>query len=431
MNKKDFFILAMKAGNYRYIDWVVSAFCLTKEEGKSSSKYQYRIISDPSGYFFKDENGETVRIDDAAVGEPIFKFKEKISLIAGDLPNLSEDIESTYGNAIANWVLLVEAFGSKLNYLQGRIKIDNIEEKILERLKDEPQPGEIKDQKSIYISEYLKFADACFYLTGFTQICVWALTEKIMIPPDGLKEFKAKLFEEYKGKLDDPATIAAIDAKLVAFDKTWRGDDPGNNFLFGKKSVNIVRKKKFLMHGGEANVGGNANKMTLIQNSLYEGWDLKAFPAMNNSSRMGSFSRGAETMLGGVEVKWMLRASTNINVTDDDCGSELGMIVDVNKDNISRIVGFKLAGKDKTFIETKDQAGAYLGKRVMVRSPMYCKLTRTDFCKTCVGSRLSSTPFGLSSAVSSYGSDFLSLFLGAMHGKVLEVQKMDYKEALF
>jgi hypothetical protein len=229
--------------------------------------------------------------------------------------------------------------------------------------------------------------------------------------------------------LDDAATIALMDKEIIEFDAKWRGDDPGNNFLIGKKSLNS-RKKKVLMYGGEKGADGNANRMVLIKNSLDEGWDINAFSAMNDTLRMGSFARGAETMLGGVEVKWMLRASSNMNVTSDDCGSKVGIPRYVTEKNMKKLVGFNLVGKDKPIpLTSEEEAGKYLGKLVMVRSPMYCNLDRTDYCKACIGKRLSDTPFALSSAVSAYGSAFLSLFMSAAHSKALEVKKLDWKAA--
>lgn len=431
MNKRDFFVKAMKAGNYKYLDWLFSAFCLNKDEPKDTV-YPYYVTATPAGYFFKDENGENVKIDDAVPGVPILSFKEKLSLVAGDIPNAPEGVETTYGNVIANWLLLIEPFGVKIGYLNGTIKISQIEAEILKRFEDDPEdPNQRSDQK-IYVSEYLKFAESCFALTGFTQMCVWCNTEKNMLPPDGLKEFKDKLFEEYAGRLGDAVAIAEMDAKLVAFDKQWREGDPGNNFLLSGKSVNIVRKKKFLMHGGEVGPDGNTTKMTLIKNSLEEGWDVNAFPAINNTLRMGSFARGAETMLGGVEVKWAQRASANMAVTVEDCGSTLGVNKLVTEGNYKRLTGFSLVlGKGLEKIESDEQAKTKIGQHVTVRSPMYCKLEKTDFCKTCVGARLAATPFALSTAVSAYGSTFMMISMSANHGKALSIVKFKIEDTLF
>lgn len=432
MDKRTYFLLAMKAGNYKYLDWIYSVFCLSKDAQAVKHTYPYQIQADPTGYFFQDPSGEQIRLTDASPNTPIFTLKEKLTLTPNDVPTLQEPTTVTYGNLLANYILLIEPFGQKLPYLKGEFSIGKIEEQLLPRLKNDPQDPAERTEDAIYISEYLKFADSCFYLTGLTQVCVWAATEKIMLPPEGIQEYKAQLLEEYKDRLHDAAAIAEIDAKLVAYDKAYLKGDPGTHFLLSKKSTNVVRKKKFLMHGAEMGVDSSVSDVTLIRNSLDEGWDVKAFPAMNNSLRLGSYSRGAETMLGGVEVKWMLRASSNINVTEDDCGTTLGMPIDVTEANKKTLVGFYLLTKQGSIlIENEDQARQYIGKKVLSRSPMYCKLDKTDYCKKCIGTRLSETPYALSSAVSSYGSIMLGIFMSAMHGKVLETAKMDINSALF
>lgn len=431
MNKRDFFVAAMKAGNYKYLDWLFSVFCLSKDEPENAV-YSYQVKSTPAGYFFMNDAGEMEKIEDAVPGAPILGFKEKLTLVPGDIPNAPDGVETVYGNVIANWLLLVSPFGTKINFMTGKIKIGDIEDIILTMFEDDPADPAQKSDKKIYVSEYLKFAESCFALTGFTQMCVWCNTEKNMLPPDGLKEFKEKLFEEYARRLGDAVAIAEMDAKLVAFDKAWRAGDEGNNFLLSGKTVNIVRKKKFLMHGGEVGPDGNTTKMTLIKNSLEEGWDVNAFPAINNTLRMGSFARGAETMLGGVEVKWAQRASANMAVTVDDCGSTLGVNKVVSEGNYKRLIGFSLIlGKGLEKIENEEQAKSKIGQRVSVRSPMYCKLDKTDFCKTCVGDRLAATPFALSTAVSAYGSTFMMISMSANHGKALSIVKLDLEKTLF
>jgi hypothetical protein len=66
----------------------------------------------------------------------------------------------------------------------------------------------------------------------------------------------------------------------------------------------------------------------------------------------------------------------------------------------------------------------------MLRSPMYCKLDKTDYCKICLGERLANNPEGLSIAVSEYGSTFLSIFLSGAHSKSLQLAKLDWRAQL-
>jgi hypothetical protein len=252
-----------------------------------------------------------------------------------------------------------------------------------------------------------------------------------MTAAPGIVELKKRLLEENKDRLHDPATIAKIDAELVAYDKEYLKGDLGEGFLITNKSFNIVRKKLFGMHGAEVGLEDKV-EVDLIENSLSQGWDTNNFAAMNNSLRAGSYARGTQTMLGGEAFKWLQRASSNINVTEDDCGSKLGTTLIVSETNLNFIIGFTIINTNgNTFIENEEQAKHYIGKLVTVRSPMFCKLDSTNFCKTCVGVNLTNNPTGLSVAISSFGSKMLALMLAAAHAKSLTLAKMEYKTSIF
>jgi hypothetical protein len=430
MNKYDLFTKAMQAGLFNKLDWLVSGFALSRDNN-DAEHYSWKITSTPIGYTTVDDQGGVQQIDDSLPGVPIFRFKEKVVVKVGDIPNCVQDTETTYGEILVNWILLVQCFDSKIPYIAGALKISKIENIIVSKF--EATPAKIEDKKAdtFYVDEYLKFGKACFSLTSLMKLSVWALTEKNMLPPDGLKEYKAKLLKENAGHLDDPRVISKISSQLVEYDAKWREGDEGNNFLISNKSVEVVRSRKFLMLGGEMNVAGDQSKMTLIENSLDEGWDVTKFPEMNNSSRMGSFSRGAETMLGGVEVKWMLRAASNLRMASEFCGTKLGITVDVTKDDLKHLVGFsRITDAGHAPITTQEEAGKYLGQRIMLSSPLYCKLDKTDYCAVCLGIRLSSTPHAIPQAVSAYGSTFMMLRMKAMHGKALSVLNVNIVDSL-
>lgn len=442
MKKRDFFIAAIRNDEYRRKEWVISAFAVTssnliqlanKAASVNETPYPYKIIQTPTGIFFLDPNNEMnpTRIEDAEVGKPLFGIKEKVSFKKDDFVNLDKDINTTYGQALWNSVILIYPFKDKIKYLQGRITVNQVEAIINPKLKDTPEENEIKDDKFFYVDELIVFADAVKYIEQFTQLCVPAATKRTMLPAPGIEEFRNKLLEQNKDKLHDPAVIATIDAELVKYDKEAMKGDLAEGFLINGKSWNVVRKKLFGMYGSEAGFTDGV-EVENIGRSLSEGWDTSKFPILNNASRAGSFNRGAETQLGGEAVKWLLRASSNLRVKDKDCGTKLGKPMNVAENNYYRLVGFYYLDKDSkpVFVQDFETAKSLIGKRLLVRSPMYCKHDQTDYCATCVGSRLNEHPTALSMAVSAYGSEFMNIFMKAMHGKQLALAKMDYKTAI-
>lgn len=442
MKKLEFFLRAMKAGELRRSGWLISGFALAREEleGWRKDPYPYRIVQQPTGYAFVDPERELqlTQIEDAVAGQPLFTMADPITLLVGELDNVTTPTKTRLGNVIVNWLCLCWPFGGKIPFITGKISPKQLEGIILPMLEDTPldEQGIAVDMsgrssKYIYVDEYLRFCDACFYLTGFTQLCVPSASEKTMTRDPRIPELKAKLLEENKDRLHDPTVIARIMAELVAVDREWLKGDPGADFyaVSQNKSYNVVRAKAYLMHGAESGLNEGVD-VTLIKNSLSEGWDISAFPAMNDSLRAGSFNRGAMTAVGGESVKWLLRASANMTVAGEDCGSQLGMGFDVDGANHKSLIGFWVVQGKNSVEVTDENSMQFADKHVMIRSPMYCKYEKTDYCEHCVGRTLSTNKTALSAAVADYGNKFLYMFMSAVHGKALLLAHMDYRKSI-
>ena len=442
MKKLDFFVAALKAEAHLRAAWVISIFSLISENPDAwkenstpwdPSNYPFRVVQNAAGHFFvnPDNVSELIMIEDAAPGVPIFEMKEEVEVPAGTLLNMTEPTHTTYGNLLFNAMCIVHPFGNKIPYQNGDISTNKLEEMIVERLKGTNDKeaaaweGEGRNPKWIYVDEHLKFVNAMFALSAFTQLCVPACSEKSMTAPPGLTELRDRLLAENKGRLHDPEVIAKIDAELVEFLKEYLKGDSSMGFL-SKKSFDVVRKKLFLMNGAEASLT-NDNSFELVTRSLNEGWDMNDFSALCTGSRSGSYNRGAQTELGGEAVKWLFRASSNLAVAGKDCGSRMGNFMFADKGEEHKLLGFTaLIGNDNVKID-KSNVGQYMGQRILVRSPMYCRFPKTDFCETCIGDRLANSPTGMSTAVAHYGDTFMALFMKAMHSNVLELQKLDFR----
>lgn len=451
MDKKTLFDQAMKAGYYKDLRWLIRAFSVSRKMGTptpgrnvtasppldSQAHVQkttaWEIESDVTGHYVYDDQLVKHPIDDTVADKPAFHFNDLVTIGPDNIPNLQEEMETTYGNWFANWLLLVHPFGTKIPYMDGDITGKRIESKILYDFRDNVKPGQKEDPKAFYVREYLLFGDAMYFLTGMTQLAVWAATEKSILPAPGMNQLRDQLVEKNKANIDDLATIATITKELGAHDRKYLEGDPGAVFLKTSedKSFDVVRMKKFNMYGPEVGMADNAVKATLVKKSLYEGWEIDKFPVMNDSARAGSFNRGFQTQLGGVQVKWILRATSNFNITIDDCDSWLGKAYLIDKTNLDKIIGYYLVqDTGSVLVKNPEEAEQYLGKVVHRRSPMYCKLPGTDLCKACVGTKLAVSPEGLSLAASAYGSTIMYIFMQAGHGKKLATAKMNFLETI-
>lgn len=424
MKRIDFFYEATDHQLHTKRSWVISAFSLIQEgtDDWKSDPYPYRVVQTPIGVYYVNPKNkeELIKIEDAKPGEPLLLFSEPIFVLKGRYPNVFQDIQTTVGNVFFNLCSILPNFKDKLPFIVGEVNISKIEDWIAKHLVS--NLNDTKDNQAISIDNYTGFVNSFNYLTEFNQICTQGVTLKVITPPPDVAKYRQSLYEKYKDSIDNPTTIARIDAELVEYDKQYLKGDPGEKFLISGKSRNIVRKKMFLSYGTEASLGTESTG-DVVKQSLYEGWDMDKFPAMNNILRAGSFNRGAETMLGGEAVKWLFRASSNIRILDQDCGSRLGARVNVTSQQLNKIIGLNIITQSGTKMVTEENANSYLGKKLIVRSPMYCKLEKTDYCKICVGERLAKSPNSASMAVTSYGSTLMLIFMKAMHGKQLKLTK--------
>lgn len=438
MNKREFFLAAMKADEARREESVIALFCLTREgpDDWKQNPYPYRVVQTPTGFFYVDPNNTTqlLKIEDAKPNEAMFNVRDVLEITKADgIANYTQSdakLTTTYGELLANYICLIYPFGNKIPYINSKFNPKKIEDLIVVRLKDNPKDESERNENDIYVDEYLKFCDAMFYIGSLSVICVPAASAKTITAPPGIVEYRNKLLEENKDRLSDPAVIARIDKALTEYDKEYMKGDVGEGFLIKDKQFAIVRKKLFGMHGAEVGLEDKV-ELELIKNSLSEGWDVDAFPAMNNSLRAGSYDRGAQTMLGGEAFKWLQRASSNITVSADDCGTKLGMLINIDESNLHAIVGFNLLiDNQNVLVPDMEAAKKYIGKEVMVRSPMFCQMDKTDFCKACVGENLANTPTGLSVAITGFGSTMLAISLAGAHAKQLALAKLDYKKSI-
>lgn len=430
MTKDQFYLAAILAQAYIERSWVIRAFSLFQEapDAWKGSLQPFRLTLNPTGYaFVNPDNKETLTpIEGADASKPLFAAFESLMVPANTLPFWPEGGLTTYGNLLFN-ACIFYAIGPVLPYVNEWRDAGKIEQYLIDISVDDPAEGQQVPSGKISISQYLRFCDAIRYLEEFTQLFTYGLTEKAITPPPNVAEFKQQLFEKYAGKLNDPLTQTRIYKELEEFDAQYLKGDDSERFLISAKSRGIVRRKLFLIQGAEAGLT-NSQELPLIKNSLSEGWEKSSVPQLIDTLRAGSFDRGSETELGGVEAKWILRSTSNIRVVEGDCGTKLGMVTKIGEHNFTKLIKrYIFEGEDSRLINTVEEAKAYVGKEVSIRTPGYCHYKYTDYCPKCLGERLAANPDGVSMAAAALGGGFLTMFLKAMHGKQMTSARMDVK----
>ena len=430
MSPNEYLQLSIQNKNYKKKAWIISCFAVTQEtEKQKEQQYPGKLIREPFGLFTYTEDGEKVQIkSDRPLNQPLFYVKDRVVITPDWIPSLKEaKLETSIGTLLVNLICLYEAFGEKFPYKAGSFSPRKLEDEIALKLQSNPKQGQAKDSSLYYVDEYLKYCEGVSFLETLSQVFTHSITEVGLLPAPGRKEFKKELLKKYEGKLHDPVEMAKFEAELKAFDTEYIKKDPSyGKFMSGK--VANSRMKAYMTQGGESNSFVQSMTVTPIINALEDGipLDEEGFTAISNTIRYGSFSRGSETVNGGVTANALMRAADNWRITEGDCGTQLGIRRFYTEKEISNIVGRYLIVKGQpVLIETIDQAKPYTSQNLIVRSPQYCRRLGTQTCEVCAGKALSKFPTGLPIPLMEVSGGILTDSLKLMHNTALVTEEMN------
>lgn len=425
MNRIDYLRKALEAKNYRKQAWIITAFAITREGDAEylQDPYPYRLVQKPTGFYYVDpnNNNELVKINDAKPDKPLFRFLERITVDKSFAPNCDKPVESTVGNILANLIILVESVGTKVPFITGRFNINKIGNDIGKRLREKPVSGE-PEANAIYVDELVRFYDARPFITGLSQLCTWSATEKNVLAPEGNAAFNKQLRDKYAGKTGDPTVLAAMQKEWRDFDaQQLKGDPTAGRFISGK--ILTARMKMFNQMGKDISFADMTSSDPILT-SLEEGLplDAKYFPIALNAQRYGSYARGSLTVYGGVALKKYLQALSAIKIIPGDCGTKLGELFYVTKNN------FTMLSDDDAILEKGEwkpfnsySLADLQGKLIVLRSPTHCKANPGSYCAACMGEGMSRRPDGTAMTAAESSSIILGSFMGLMHSKQLQV----------
>ena len=421
INKNTYFKLSLNSENITELGWYYSMFTIQDIDNIDSKFLRKGEYNGKSCLEVKSGNNWYVLVSgDKIVTEfPIMKLTDTLTLTKEDLSNIEGSVDTTYGRAIFNRVLLVHSFNNKIGYINEPISLKKVEKIITTKM--------VTDE--IVVKEYVKFADACSFLRGLTRITNVSATYKNVLPPPDLDKHKTRLFKEFTEKygedwVKDRTKIVEYQAELKKIDADWLADDPSNGKLITGKIKDNARMKMYLTFGPEVGFDKSGETMTFVSNSLSDGYpeDKEQLTAMFNSSRSGSYDRGKETQKGGAAAKDMLRSTIGYNIKGEDCGATRGKQLLVSKVNADKLLHrYMLIGNKTVKIEDPH---SLIGKTIVLRSPMYCNNKDSSFCVTCVGDSMGIYKNGVSLGALEISNILLNASMKSMHNT--QVKLLDY-----
>lgn len=428
MKLRDYLLEALNNHAYRERQWGLSVMSITRPKADSVVvPYQALKVNDNEWSYFDPTTNSLIAIEDADPNFSLFRSKDKFILHEGDLPNVDAPQETTIGRIITNCFYFMDVMGGRIPFVNKEINRKVLQKIFGDNTYDDDDPR-ATDPGNFSVSEFKKCVDNGYALTMYSTICVPTACPETMYPPKWLIVMRDELFEQYGDDMVKPEIFAMVQAQLLTAYREFLMTTPSADFFVGNKTIDDAFNKMFLGWGIERSFGGNA----FIKNSLYEGWDMKHFSAMVNSGIGASYSRGASTADGGEKVKILIRATQNIKITMDDCGTSMGIPWLITENNYKEFVDGYALTPDGTVLITEEYASISIGGTLIIRSPSTCRKEHGDSCMHCAGKHNSSNARGMSPAVSGIGSRLMILNLKSMHkGSKIDMVEIDLDEVFF
>jgi len=436
MNQKDYLLAAIRHRAYRERAWVFSVLSIASHDfdwtfpDRAQGLKDYQVLRTPKGDELMFWNPETQQLDTLEGLDPnfpVFRPDDEIALTPSDWSIIKEPMTTTFGRILANLYYFYDVLGDRAPFFNKPFSRGMLEDYFSKHFRDRDHP-KYNDPDTITYTEFSACINNGYAMAPFSRVCVATACPETMYPPKWLVEMRDKLFAEHKDQLSDPLVMGRIQEELLNAYKAFLATTPSKNSFIKAKTINDAFNKMFVSGGISTNFGVS----TVVTRSLYEGWDLKQLPALANSSIEASFGRGASTADGGEKVKMLIRATQNIMITQDDCGTTLGVPWRVDSHVVKSQVNAYGIINGETVLLDEAILKANLGKSILIRSPDFCQKTHGDSCRYCAGAHNAMNDRGMSSGASKIGSGIMLLSMKAMHkGSKIDLVELDLDEIFF
>lgn len=410
MTRVEFFLYCINRGLYRHRAWLLASFGQVIGVAKIDDETTMGFID---GVFTYKDSEITITVSDHKDNAPIFPVFEEINLKAGDMVSVKEDIRTTYGNALINALLFIYPYGDKVPFQNKQLSgkdCNKIANDMLVSTKD--------------VAAHKKYEAATGYFRILGRGMVQGASEKSITLNPKIIALRDKLFKDHAHEITVPSVAASIQKQLAQAIKDDLKDDPSSRFFISGKSYDVSLLRTYVTFGSEPDFY-DESKISVMKNSLADGWDIADLPMLVNALRGGIHGRGVQTALGGVGVKESTRVFQNYSITIEDCGSKDGIIFPVNSNTAKFLVGRYILGSDVPM--TEEDVKKRMGKGIGIRSPWGCKAPRPTHCAKCCGDTVAKSGVGLNGQCLTAMSAFLLLFMKAMHTTALSTHRYDYK----
>lgn len=234
-------------------------------------------------------------------------------------------------------------------------------------------------------NRYLDRRDALgYWLSGMLS---HTISERMLKPLPEVEKRRAELCEKYKDELaaGNIDIMTKISDELVAYARTLLKDDPGMDlYLSGDLDFNNNYKNNAIIKGAVKNK--LTDQFDFVATSLMGGIDVKDIPAHANGILAAQYPASISTEESGYTGKKILALLQMMDLDEhgSDCGTKNLIPITITPRNKDQVVYTYIDnGAGQLILLTPDNIGKYVGKQVMMRTPMTC--INDKICSKCAG----------------------------------------------
>lgn len=258
------------------------------------------------------------------------------------------------------------------------------------------------------------------------------ISEKMLKPLREVEKRKAELIKKYQAELDagNIDVMTQISDELVAYAKELLKGDPGMDLYdSGDLDFGNNYKNNSILKG--AVVNKITNEFDFIGSSFMDGIEIKDIPAHANSILASQYPASIATADAGYLGKKLLALLQMMEVDEPgtDCHTKNLIPLKVTKSNKNNVIYSLIDNDGQLTMITKDNVSDYVGKTVMMRSPMSC--LNPKICSKCAGQlfyMLGAEHAGLFATQISHAD--LNLALKAKHNSLINLYTLNPDELI-
>lgn len=347
---------------------------------------------------------------------PRISFQEEFTLKPGDHPMIKTDTRTNVGQWIVNKFLFepIPNIQKVLGYVAQPFDKKTI-------WANEKKMAQAMLADRVTPQDWAQYIDRIQFF-GFafnTNVSVSFTPNTCKVLPS-VKKKRKELQEKYKDELAaGNATVALqIEDELMALAREELKNDPGMTiydsgckpqFGVAYKNCFISRGPVYMPHKEEYEIG---------KQSFLDGLEKEDVPQYATSVINGSFAKAIDTGVAGYVTKKLFSTYQSVILGPDgsDCHTKGYREFVLTKEQADRFKNRYIIEGNKLIELTDDVMPKYIGKKVKMRSPMYCLYPGDKLCSKCAGEmfyRQGITNVGL--ATSSIGNHFLNFLMKSFH----------------